>query len=271
MYIGLPQWQHPGWNRLGLRDLADYARHFNCVEGNTTFYALPSAESVLRWRDMTHDDFRFCFKFPSVISHQAGLRHCQQQVAEFFRCLEPIHHRLGQLWLQLPSAFGPDQTDTLWQFMDALPAGGFSYGVEVRHPLFFAKGDEERQFNQGLHQRGLNRVIMDSRPVHHAAPTSEALRDAQRKKPKVPLHVVRTAEEPLIRFIGNEDPDDNLRWFMPWLAKLAEWQTHSPYLFIHTAGTASAPELAQRLWPHLSAVISGMPPCPDWPQQSLLF
>nr|WP_240472573.1 DUF72 domain-containing protein [Pectobacterium brasiliense] len=62
MYIGLPQWQHPAWSRLGLNDLADYSRYFTCVEGNTTFYALPSREVVERWRDMTHDDFHFCFK-----------------------------------------------------------------------------------------------------------------------------------------------------------------------------------------------------------------
>ncbi|SLM63206.1 MULTISPECIES: DUF72 domain-containing protein [Dickeya] len=270
MYIGLPQWQHPGWHRLGLRDLADYARYFNCVEGNTTFYALPSAESVLRWRDMTDDRFRFCFKFPSAISHQCGLQHCQSQVAEFFRCLEPLTPRLGQLWLQLPSGFGPEQLTTLWSFIDSLPHG-FCYGVEVRHPLFFAKGEEELRLNQGLHQRRLNRVIMDSRPVHHAAPTSEVIRDAQRKKPRIPLHVVRTADAPLVRFIGNEDPADNLRWFMPWVNKLADWQAHSPYLFIHTAGTASAPELAQRLWPHLQAVVNTLPACPDWPEQTALF
>ncbi|MCL6409131.1 DUF72 domain-containing protein, partial [Dickeya dadantii] len=48
MYIGLPQWQHPAWSRLGLNDLADYSRYFSCVEGNTTFYALPSREIVGR-------------------------------------------------------------------------------------------------------------------------------------------------------------------------------------------------------------------------------
>ena len=63
IYIGLPQWQHAAWNHIGLRDLADYSRYFNCVEGNTTFYALPKVEIVQRWRDMTGDDFRFCFKF----------------------------------------------------------------------------------------------------------------------------------------------------------------------------------------------------------------
>ncbi|MBZ3655496.1 hypothetical protein JS565_00610 [Salmonella enterica subsp. enterica serovar Senftenberg] len=36
IYIGLPQWSHPKWARLGITSLEEYARHFNCVEGNTT-------------------------------------------------------------------------------------------------------------------------------------------------------------------------------------------------------------------------------------------
>ncbi|MCE4870630.1 DUF72 domain-containing protein, partial [Campylobacter coli] len=74
--------------------------------------------------------------------------------------------RIGQLWLQLPAAFGPDELPRMWQFFESLPQE-FTYGVEVRHPAFFAKGEEERALNQGLHQRGINRVILDSRPVHH--------------------------------------------------------------------------------------------------------
>ena len=70
IYIGLPQWSHPKWVRLGITSLEEYARHFNCVEGNTTLYALPKPEVVLRWREQTTDDFRFCFKFPATISHQ---------------------------------------------------------------------------------------------------------------------------------------------------------------------------------------------------------
>ena len=46
--------------------------------------------------------------------------------------------------------------------------------MEVRHPQFFAKGEEEQTLNRGLHQRGVNRVILDSRPVHAACPHSEA-------------------------------------------------------------------------------------------------
>ncbi|VDZ67658.1 COG1801: Uncharacterized conserved protein [Klebsiella aerogenes] len=57
IYIGLPQWSHPKWVRLGITGLEEYARHFNCVEGNTTLYALPKAEIVDRWFQQTHDDF----------------------------------------------------------------------------------------------------------------------------------------------------------------------------------------------------------------------
>lgn len=80
IYIGLPQWSHPKWVRLGITNLEEYARNFNCVEGNTTLYALPKPEVVLRWREQTTDDFRFCFKFPATISHQAALRHCDDLV-----------------------------------------------------------------------------------------------------------------------------------------------------------------------------------------------
>ena len=46
IYIGLPQWSHPKWVRLGITSLEEYARHFNCVEGNTTLYAHMSSIAV---------------------------------------------------------------------------------------------------------------------------------------------------------------------------------------------------------------------------------
>ncbi len=49
---------------IKISNLVTHPRHINCVEGNTTLYALPKAEIVSRWYEQTHDDFRFCFKFP---------------------------------------------------------------------------------------------------------------------------------------------------------------------------------------------------------------
>lgn len=183
---------------IKISNLVTHPRHINCVEGNTTLYALPKAEIVSRWYEQTHDDFRFCFKFPATISHQASLRNCDDLSHEFFTRLAPLSSRIGQYWLQLPATFGPRDLPALWQFLDSLPRE-FSYGVEVRHPEFFAKEEAEQQLNRGLHQRNVNRVILDSRPVHSAVARSPAMLDAQRKKPKVPVHALVTAHHPMVR------------------------------------------------------------------------
>lgn len=270
-YLGLPQWQHPQWQKLGISTLADYARYFNCVEGNTTLYALPRPEIVQRWRDMTHDDFRFCFKFPATISHQAALKNCGDLTAAFFQLMAPLADRLGQFWLQLPAAFGPQQLPALWAFLDGLPSE-YRYGVEVRHPAFFAKGDAERALNSGLQQRKVNRVILDTRGVHAAIPSTPEIIDAQRKKPRLPVHAVMTAREPIVRFIGGDSPDANLALFDAWLKKLPEWcEQGDPWLFIHTPDIAFAPDLVTHLWSSLQDVIPALGPLPDWPKQESLF
>lgn len=271
IYIGLPQWSHPKWVRLGITSLEEYARHFNCVEGNTTLYALPRAEIVQRWREQTRDDFRFCFKFPATISHQAALRQCDDLRDEFFSRLAPLANRIGQYWLQLPATFSPADLPALWRFIDGLP-DAFSYGVEVRHPLFFAKGEEEKALNRGLHQRGVNRVILDSRPVHSAIPHSEAVIEAQRKKPKVPVHAVVTGKNPMVRFIGSDDMAQNSALFDVWLRTLPKWSgSTTPYLFLHTPDIAQAPALVDVLWQALQNALPEVGAAPAIPQQTSLF
>nr|WP_318381308.1 DUF72 domain-containing protein [uncultured Enterobacter sp.] len=271
IFLGLPQWSHPKWVRLGITGLEEYARHFTCVEGNTTLYALPRAEIVARWREQTHDDFRFCFKFPATISHQASLRNCDVLTLEFFTRMAPLADRIGQYWLQLPAAFSPRDLPALWAFLDHLPQA-FTYGVEVRHPDFFAKGEAETDLNRGLHERNVNRVILDSRPVHSAPPHSEAVIAAQKQKPKVPVHAVVTAQHPMVRFIGSDNMAQNMALFDVWLKKLAAWQTTTtPYLFLHTPDIAQAPELVDALWTSLQTAIPSLGPAPSIPQQSSLF
>jgi uncharacterized protein DUF72 len=57
-YLGCPGWGVPTWvGRLfptatrPSEFVERYARVFNAVEGNTTFYALPRRDVVERWRD----------------------------------------------------------------------------------------------------------------------------------------------------------------------------------------------------------------------------
>ena len=148
----------------------------------------------------------------------------------------------------------------------------YSEDASRQYHIQVAKGEEEQTLNRGLHQRGVNRVILDSRPVHAARPHSEAIRYAQRKKPKVPVHAVLTAKNPLIRFIGSDDMTQNRELFQVWLQKLAQWhQTTTPYLFLHTPDIAQAPELVHTLWEDLRKTLPEIGAVPAIPQQSSLF
>ena len=53
--LGLPAWAFAGWRGRYFTarpsQLASYARVFNAVEGNTTFYRTPDAATVTRWRE----------------------------------------------------------------------------------------------------------------------------------------------------------------------------------------------------------------------------
>lgn len=223
LYLGLPQWSHPSWpgQLLGLgakpaEHLAHYAAVFNSVEGNTTFYALPTPDTVQRWADAVPDHFRFNFKFPQTISHQSDLVSADKQVADFIRLLAPLHDKLGLLTLQLPARFGPQGLARLAAFIDRLPRA-FRYALEVRHPDFFAKGDAERALNRLLMEQGVNRVMLDSRPLFSVQATTPALVDAQGKKPRLPVHLLATANAPMVRFIGLPDPAANHPFLPSWL------------------------------------------------------
>lgn len=115
-------------------------------------------------------------------------------------------------------------------------------------------------------------LILDSRPVHAAHAHNEAIRDAQLKKPKLPVHAVVTANHPLVRFIGSDDMRQNRAFFADWLKKLPLWeQATTPYLFLHTPDIAQAPELVDTLWQDLRDVLPDIGTAPSIPQQSSLF
>ena len=53
--------------------LSAYATWCNAVEGNTTFYATPTIETVRSWAEQTDPDFRFILKLPKPITHERRL------------------------------------------------------------------------------------------------------------------------------------------------------------------------------------------------------
>lgn len=252
VFIGLPLWQHSSWPKRWFANrsttqLADYALQLNSIEGNTTFYHLPSTSTVDNWAAVTPANFRFTFKFHSDISHKNSLQHCDNMVTQQLNLLARLEHRLGQLMLQLPAGFGPDQLPLLEAFLKRL-SPAFTYAVEVRHQAFFAKGEEEKALNRLLIDQGVNRVIMDTRALFKGPADNDITAEVRTKKPRVPVNVIATANQPVMRFVGNNNNDDNAACLQPWIDKCQLWrqQGKSCYLFFHRPDNQHAPWLAQQ-------------------------
>lgn len=273
--LGLTMWSHPFWQQhfygsgtQASQRLEKYAQVFHTVEGNTTFYASPSANTVNNWKAATSDDFRFTFKLPKSITHQNLLNGCQDELKAFMLLMEPLHERVGMWTIQLPAAFGPQHLPQLKKFRQYFPAQ-FPLSVEVRHPSFFAKGEQEKALNQWLNQENIDRIIMDSRPLFSAKRDNEAIIDAQKKKPRVPVHAISTGDNPMIRFIGHPELDANLPFFASWLNKLPQWiaEGKQPYVMIHTPDNNYAPELAAMLYEKMQQIVT-LPDLASFPAQN---
>ncbi|MCE0496288.1 DUF72 domain-containing protein [Vibrio sp. DNF-1] len=249
-------WSHSPWQQSlfgpGTKPserLEKYARFFNTVEGNTTFYATPSVSTVKNWSAATPGDFSFTFKLPKNITHSGNLRTKRTELYAFLSIMEPVMEKIGLWTIQLPASFSPEHLSDLQTFVRYFPQSA-SLAIEVRHQHFFSKGPEEKAFNAWLIDKNLDRIIMDSRPIFSVSPTGPLLADAQKKKPKVPVHAISTANHPLIRFIGLPSPADNTDFIQPWIGKLSDWMSRGkiPYLMVHTANNDYAPELAMAFY-----------------------
>ncbi len=283
VYLGLPVWNRADWagelyppGTPANRRLAAYARFFNAVEGNTTFYSTPTADTVARWAEQTPPEFRFCFKLPRRITHERMLTNARREAEVFMQVMEPLGSRLGPVMIQLPPRFGPERLVTLEDFLLSLPPVT-SYAVEVRHPGYFS-GAPAQELDAVLAELGVDRVILDTRGVHEAEGDDPALVEAHQRKPRLPVPVVATAGRPLLRFIANPALPANDARLARWAGQAQAWldQGREPYLFMHVPNDFYAPALARRMFDLLSARVD-VGQLPAWvgeqpsPEQVSLF
>ena len=275
--LGLAQWSTPQWrgqlfstDEAGRKTLQQYSSVFNAVEGNTTFYALPKPDTVKKWAEDVHSNFQFCFKLPRNVTHSGTLDPNNAELLEFFRRLSPLEQNFGPFMLQLPASMGANCLLALASFLDGLPVQ-YSYSLEVRHPVFFAKGAEEQQLNRMLADKNIDRTSLDSRALFSAPANSDALIDAQKKKPRLPVHAVATAMHPMVRFIGRMEAGQNMVYWQPWLEKIAQWITEGcePIVFIHTPDNIEAPVQARLFYQQLAEKVP-LPELPPFPAENTL-
>lgn len=256
-------------NRTQPREfLARYAELFNAVEGNTTFYGIPAADTVQRWCEQTPESFAFCFKFPRRISHDKRLRDCMGETAAFLRALAPLGPRLGPSFVQLPPTFGPEDLPVLDAFLAELPAG--HYAVELRHAAFYADTEARAALEALLARCCVDRVLLDTRALYSVMETPATqdahVREAMRQKPKLPLCTDVTGLRPVLRYMGHPEVEKNRELLAGWAERVHAWLNlgKTPYIFLHMPDDAHSPKLA-RLFHELLTRHRDVGTLPSWP------
>ena len=118
--------------------ISEYAKHFDTVEVDSTFYRTPSPAMVRNWAARTPDGFLVAAKFPQVITHERVLVDCASEVSEFLKAMDLLGDKLGPLLIQFPyfnkQAF-PQPHDFLLRlsnFLEQLP-NDRAFAVELRN------------------------------------------------------------------------------------------------------------------------------------------
>jgi uncharacterized protein YecE (DUF72 family) len=112
--------------------LAYYSTQFNTVEIDSSFYRIPTSQTVENWRKQVPEGFLFSLKFPQIITHIKMLRDCQYETNVFIERADLLKEKLGALLLQFPPNFNFDHLVDLENFLKELPPN-HRYVVEIRN------------------------------------------------------------------------------------------------------------------------------------------
>jgi uncharacterized protein YecE (DUF72 family) len=142
--IGCSGWNYKSWKdevyegKPARQWLQLYARHFDTVEVNNTFYRLPLKSSVARWVEETPPGFLFTIKASRYLTHIKRLTDMRQGLARYYERVQPLvcSPKLGPVLWQLPATFRRDD-DRLASALAALPPGRHCF--EFRHASWFVE------------------------------------------------------------------------------------------------------------------------------------
>ncbi len=240
-----------------------YSKRLLCVEGNTTFYSVPAPAMVQRWAEHTPDDFRFCLKLPRAVTHDGPLMAQLPAALSFLELTQGLGSRLGPFMAQLPPRYSPAAIDDLASFLTAWPRQSAPIAVEVRHLDWF-QGQAAVQLTALLTRLGVGRVLLDTRPIYawEAEGDTDPQRQSNRRKPKVPLQPVVTADFAIVRYISHPRLLRNQDYLAGWVNQVNDWlkQGKQVYFFVHCPMEVESPAIARYFQTQLESANVPVPP-----------
>ncbi len=132
LYIGAGGWSY--FQVPGMDSLAAYAKAFDFVEVNSTFYENPSVQMVRSWRRRVPEDFMFSVRCHKDLTHKYMLSSCRDSYEILARSIRICSElRAEILHIQTPPSFAPD--DKLKDIRDlftSIDLGAIKLAWEVR-------------------------------------------------------------------------------------------------------------------------------------------
>lgn len=141
--VGCSGWEYKHWRgdfyptsvpRAGWFE--HYARTFDTVEINNTFYRLPVEATFAAWAARAPRRFEFAVKASRFLTHMKKLKDPEEPLERLFTRMRPLGTHLGPVLYQLPPGWKLD-LGRLDHFLQALPRGA-RHVVEFREPSWYA-------------------------------------------------------------------------------------------------------------------------------------
>lgn len=143
LHIGTSGFVYPHWRdifyppKLPARLWLDFfTRVFTTCELNNTFYRLPKAEAVDRWRDETPPGFIWAAKGSRFLTHMKRLLETGEGITRYFDVVRHLGPKLGPVLWQLPPSMNKPDVERLDRFLAALPKD-VHHAVEFRSDAWY--------------------------------------------------------------------------------------------------------------------------------------
>jgi uncharacterized protein YecE (DUF72 family) len=269
-HLGTIGFAYPHWSDnfypRGLREadrLAHFANHFDAIELDTTFHAVPSPDVVKRWAGATPPAFRFCLKTPRDVTHAtAASEHLLkistlETMRRFIDAAENLGDKLAVLLLQFPPAFTIAYQATLLRFLDHFTRGP-RLAIEFRHENWWTP-----EVAAELRGRRIAWVAADQSPKHEASGAPKEKRHSRDH----PRPIISTSDFLYVRWVGRHgqfpdrrrehfDPTPRLEWWGNRLSRVLEASPNvrDVYAFFDNDFAGHSPTTANRF-----AQILGLP------------
>ncbi|MCI0751481.1 MAG: DUF72 domain-containing protein [Flammeovirgaceae bacterium] len=243
VYIGCAKWGRPDWvgkiypPKTKQADfLNHYAKHFNCIELNATFYRMPTKSQIKTWKDKVGPDFKFCPKFVDQITHIKRLKDTKELVDRFLEAIYEFRENLGPLFLMPHPQMGPKSLEVQQAFIESMPKD-IQLFAEQRHKDWYGKSEAFDSLFAMMEKSKTGSIITDA----------SGRRDC--------VHMRLSTPEVFIRFVGNGlHPTDYTR-IDNWIQRMKSWMEqgiHKIYFFMHQHEELHSPELCRYMIPEIN-------------------